>query len=236
MSTCEDIRGDLKQFVKRSECMKLTNLCFEFWKHQYNHMEAFINLVKTVGWMNSMCDQPVSYSTPVVSKLDLDFDSNIKIGFTTQQDYRIMESYHILVDDRQSRKKRRVSLRLPTKRRDRRKTQVSTFVNFIHQKDAFLAMRVIEKMISIQAPIYTVHDNFITNAYTADLLPKFYLRVIKDMGPPLRVVNQFLLDNLLLDIDDVDLEPAKLKMRKPYKTQFFPKTILRKLSNSKKRK
>lgn len=146
MSTCEDIRNDVKQFIKGSDCMKLTNLCFEFWKSKYSHMHGFLNLIKIIGWMNSMCDRPVFYKTPADS-LD-----ESKIFFTTLQDYRIMDSYHIWVYDRQLRKKRRVSLRIPSERRDRRKSNVSTFVNFIHQKDAFLAMRVVELLMSIGCP------------------------------------------------------------------------------------
>ena len=106
MSTCEDIRNDVKQFISGSACMKLTNYCFEFWKCKYSHMYGFINLIKTIGWMNSMCEQPVCYRTPNVSS------HGSKICFYTLQDYRIMDSYHIWVYDRQLRKKRRVSLRV----------------------------------------------------------------------------------------------------------------------------
>ncbi|KAL2905443.1 putative DNA-directed RNA polymerase [Bienertia sinuspersici] len=220
MSTCDDIRNDLKQFIKGSACMKLTNLCYEFWKCKYSHMNGFINLIKIIGWMNSMCDRPVYYRTP-----------------TDSMDHsKMMDSYHIWVYDRQLRKKRRVSLRIPSERRDRRKSHVSTFVNFIHQKDAFLAMRVVEYLMSIGGPIYTVHDNFISNAYCSSFLPQIYLSVLKGMGPPLKVVNTFLLENLCSGLTQEDLKTGGLNIDIRYNTQFvLPEKDLDKILKVKKR-
>ncbi|KAK8488086.1 hypothetical protein V6N11_019756 [Hibiscus sabdariffa] len=49
-----------------------------------------------------------------------------------------------------------------------RQQSLPSFVNFIHQRDAHIAMNVIEEMHKINGPIYTVHDNFITTPDFAD--------------------------------------------------------------------
>ena len=95
----------------------------------------------------------------------------------------------------------KVSLRHPTERRDRRKSQISTFVNFIHQKDAGIAMSMVKRIIdSMNAPIYTVHDNFITRLPYASELSKWYLDVFLDGQNhyfcPLSILNHYLIDNL----------------------------------------
>ena len=47
---------------------------------------------------------------------------------------------------RLSDKRHRVLIRVPTLNRDKSKSQVSTCVNFIHQKDAYIAMKVVEHL------------------------------------------------------------------------------------------
>ena len=91
-------------------------------------------------------------------------------------------------------------------------------------------MRVVESMMSERAPIYTVHDNFISNAYSSMFLPNIYLQVIKEMGPPLKIINEFVLDNLLGDLSDDDLKPVQLKRDIRHKTQFvLPEDDLEKI-------
>lgn len=89
-----------------------------------------------------------------------------------------MDTAKIWVFDKQ-RKRRMVTLKVPSLKRDRRKTEISTFVNFIHQRDAHIAMRVIEEMLSIGAPIYTVHDNFLTTVKYSGILPNIYSSVFR---------------------------------------------------------
>lgn len=108
-----------------------------------------------------------------------------------------MEAINIWVYDRHQKKRRRVTLRLSSSKRDRRKTETSTFVNFIHQRDANIAMSVVEYMLQISEPIYTVHDNFITTAQYTDIIPKIYSGLIRDMGPPLSIINEFIYMNVI---------------------------------------
>lgn len=87
-------------------------------------------------------------------------------------------------------KRRKASLRIPTQNRDRRKTEIATFVNFIHQKDAYIVMFMIILMhlYDENAPIYTVHDNFITTAKYAQVLPWKYKEVFQNDPIPLKEI------------------------------------------------
>ncbi|KAM7249605.1 hypothetical protein ACFE04_011436 [Oxalis oulophora] len=60
-----------------------------------------------------------------------------------RKDFMCLVPANIWIFDRINKKRRKVTLRVPTQNRDRRKSEVSTFVNFIHQKDAFIAMSVV---------------------------------------------------------------------------------------------
>lgn len=151
------------------------------------HMECFIRLIRIIGWFSSCCDRPVQYDT--------DF-------FSTSQDYRKMDSHSLWVYDKLNKKRRKVTLRVSSEKRDSRKTEVSTFVNFIHQKDAFIAMKMVDKTIRAGGPIYTVHDNFISTTPFCNELPYFYLEVFREMGPPLKIVNAFFIQNLVEPLMD----------------------------------
>jgi len=70
-------------------------------------------------------------------------------------------------------------------------------VNFIHQKDAYIVMSVIETMQIINAPVCTVHDNFISTATYYDLLPSIYSNVIREIRPPLLMINDLIYMNII---------------------------------------
>ncbi|KAK2995386.1 hypothetical protein RJ640_029018 [Escallonia rubra] len=78
------------------------------------------NLIPT-AWFAVSMDLPVFYRIPM---------------FTSVQDYMKTKPVNLWVYDRLRKKKRQVTLRVTTSKRDRRKTMAATFVNFIHQKDA----------------------------------------------------------------------------------------------------
>lgn len=108
-----------------------------------------------------------------------------------------MDAINIWVYNYLHKKRRRVTLRVSSDKRDRRKTEISTFVNFIHQKDAQIAMSVVDKMLDKGFPIYTVYDNFITTAECSQHVPCIYRNVIKEMGPPLSIINEFIYMNVI---------------------------------------
>ncbi|CAH1432043.1 unnamed protein product [Lactuca virosa] len=150
MSTAHDIKESLSRFLTPKECFQIAKLCFEFWKDRFHNMECFIRLIRSIGWVASASDRPVLYEVE---------------NILTIQDYMKMEPINIWVYDKLHKKRRQVTLRVATDTRDRRKTEISSFVNFIHQKDAHIAMKVVEQMLYYKAPIYTVHDNFISSTY-----------------------------------------------------------------------
>lgn len=177
MSTASDVKDHLSHFITHKECFDVASVCFKFWRSKYHGMECLIRLIRHIGWIASARNSPVFYRVPY---------------FTTVQDYMIMDAINIWVYDRLHKKRRRVTLRVSSSKRDRRKTEISTFVNFIHQKDAHIAMSVVENMLSMGAPIYTVHDNFISTAEYSNYIPRIYSSVIRNMGPPLSIINEFI--------------------------------------------
>lgn len=156
MSTAGDLKDLFSHYITHKECFDVASVCFKFWRTKYQGMECLIRLIRHIGWIASARDCPVFYRVP---------------NFTTVQDYMIMEGINIWLYDRLHKKRRRVTLRVPSSKRDRRKTEISTFVNFIHQKDAHIAMSVVEMMQNLGAPIYTVHDNFITTIQYSNSIP-----------------------------------------------------------------
>nr|UYK51799.1 hypothetical protein [Paphiopedilum micranthum] len=175
MSTASNIKDQLFHYLTHKECFDVASVCFKFWRTKYQNMECLIRLIRHIGWIASARDRPVFYRVPY---------------FTTVQDYMVMEAINIWVYDRLHKKRRRVTLRVSSSKRDRRKTEISTFVNFIHQRDAHIAMSVVEKMLELNIPIYTVHDNFITTAQYSNLLPMIYSNAFINMGPPLSIINK----------------------------------------------
>jgi hypothetical protein len=184
-STTKDLQDSLSYFIIHKECSDVASVCFKFWRTKYQSMECLIRMIRHIGWVASARDCPVFYRVPY---------------FTTVQDYMVMEAINIWVYDRLYKKRRRVTLRVTSSKRDRRKAEISTFVNFIHQRDAHIAMSVVEDMLLIGSPIYTVHDNFITTAQYSDIIPRLYSGAIRNMGPPLSIINQFIYMNVIQPI------------------------------------
>lgn len=185
MSTANDIKDHLSHFITHKESFEVASVCFKFWRTQFPGMECLIRLIRNIGWFVSARDRPVLYRVPC---------------FTTVQDYMRMDPINIWVYDRVHKKRRRVTLRVSSSKRDRRKTEISTFVNFIHQRDAHIAMKVVEDMLEMSMPIYTVHDYFITTAEYSNCIPILYSKAIRNMGPPLLIVNEFIYMNLIKPI------------------------------------
>lgn len=203
MSTAGDLKDDLSHFITHKECFNVASVCFKFWRTKYQNMECLIRLIRNIGWIASASDRPVFYRVNY---------------FTTVQDYMVMEAINIWVYDRLHKKRRQVTLRVSSSKRDRRKTEISTFVNFIHQKDAYIAMSVVETMLDRGAPIYTVHDNFITTSQYSDCLPLIYSGVIRSMGAPLSILNEFIYMNVIKPI-------VKREASGPSKDYFTSKVI-----------
>lgn len=181
ISTAEDVKKELSKFITKKESIIIAKVIYEYWTRKCPKINCLMRLIKNIGWFASKLDRPILY--------DMQY-------LLTVQDYHKIKTEYIWVYDSVLRKKRKISLRLPTEDRNSRKTETSTFVNFIHQKDAYIAMNVVEKMNKLGAPVYTVHDNFITTVKYSNYLPKIYGNIINEMGPPLPIILQFMAMNL----------------------------------------
>jgi len=179
----KDIRLTYGQLLSRKDGYNLAKLSNEFWIHKYPDIANLMKLITIISWFCSAQDRAVVYSIPY---------------FTTKQDYMSFIKENISVYERSTKKRRRATLNILTVKRDRRKTQSSTCANFIHQKDAYIAMKVVESLLSQRAAIYTVHDNFITTPPYVKVVPDIYTKVFINMGPPLQIINDFIKKNLIL--------------------------------------
>ncbi|XP_070045570.1 probable DNA-directed RNA polymerase [Nicotiana tomentosiformis] len=113
------------------------------------------------------------------------------------QDYMKLEAVNKWIYDRPSKKRRQVTLRVPTNKRDRKKTTTAITANFVHQKDANIAFYMIRNVKSRGIPIYTVHDNFITTPDFAPLMAGFYIDIFEKGPHPMEYINAFIRKNLM---------------------------------------
>lgn len=194
-STITDIQRSLSQYIVKKESVILASHIFQFWREKYSSHQILMKLVPLLGRFVSAVDRPVRYS------------SNY---FYTLQDYRVMSKNSVYVYDKNTRKRRSVTLSFPSEKRDKRKTETSTFVNFIHQKDATIAIRMVELMSDINIPIYTVHDNFISNTPNYAKLPYIYLHIFREMDPPLVSINKFIYLNIIPPRTDREFKPYRI--------------------------
>lgn len=194
-STSNDIKDKIGNILLPAEVREITSICFEYWGKAFSAMKTLMSLVSSVSWVASGNEEPVKYSTKY---------------WVTQQDYfdykpvRITLSYKTL-DPKPKTKRALVTLRIPTTTRNTRKSASSTFANFIHQKDGLTAINFIEMMMNLRlnnldfskAPIYTVHDNFITTGLYANYMPYIYRKSFIKMGHPLIIINKLIYDNII---------------------------------------
>lgn len=196
ISMANDIGLTYGQLISRKDVYNLAKLSNEFLIHKYPDIVNLMKLITIISRFCSAKDRAVFYSIPY---------------FTTKQDYMSFIKSNISVYERSTKKRRRATLSIPTVKRDRRKTQSSTCANFIHQKDAYIAMKVVESLLSQRAAIYTVHDNFITTPPYVKVVPDIYTKVFINMGHPLQIINDFIQINLILpyshttDINNISL-------------------------------
>ncbi|KAK6772568.1 hypothetical protein RDI58_030186 [Solanum bulbocastanum] len=182
-SMAENLYNELNKplGLGKKECLELATHIEIFFKKRFPHIVNLMSLIRAVGWVVSASGAPVYYSTPM---------------FTTVQDYMKSEAVNIWLYDRHSKKRRQVTLRVPTPERDRRKTTSAIFANFIHQKDAIIAFNMIKNVKKRGIPIYTVHDNFITTMDFAHAMGESYIEILLNSPHPMEYINSFLAINL----------------------------------------
>lgn len=114
----------------------------------------------------------------------------------------ILKKEQVSVFDRsentKKKKTQKFTLSIPCDKHDTRKSAFSTFANYIHQKDANIAIIMIKIMMNhCGFPCYTVHDNFITTAPNAFHVPNIYCNTyISSLEYPFIMINKFVKENL----------------------------------------
>jgi hypothetical protein len=176
----------------------------DYGRKKYKGLECLMHLVSDIAWIASVS---ICYSANPYVEIVQDYHESRKIS--------------VRVFDRYSKtKERKATLRAPIDRRDQRKTHIATFAFFIHHIDASIAISVIEGMISLNAPIYTVHDNFITTPVFSKFIPFLYSEAFNRLGPPLNIMVNFIINNLIKpvnpdmpssEINDLLADSEKLK-------------------------
>lgn len=193
ISMGNDIYSKYYTILHKRECLEIACLIYKFFVVRFPGIVNLMNLVRAVSWIASYLNKPVYYETPLLR---------------TMQDYFKSEEVSLTVYDRIQKKRRKEGIRIPSSKRDRRKTYNSTFANFIHQKDAniaaFLILDVLENNPHI--PIYSVHDNFITTAHFAKQISDTYIKMFAEGPDPLYYIKKFFVRNLRMTQDSpIDL-------------------------------
>ncbi|XP_073313487.1 probable DNA-directed RNA polymerase [Primulina huaijiensis] len=210
-----DIREKYGLLLSRKDSYNLAKLGIAYLNNKYPDIVNFMKLISIISWFSSVMDRAVVYSITY---------------FTTRQDYMSFIKEKIYVYERNSKKKRRVTIYVPSMERDMRKTQSSACANFIHPKDAYIAMKVVESLLSLRAPIYTVYDNFITTPPYVRIVPDIYTQVFINMGFPLKIINAFIKSNLISPYNQNNI-PSPLYLSMDYE-EPIPSDFLIDLLNS----
>lgn len=222
-STSKDLDEKIGRYLTSKEVGVVSRICYLYWGKVYSDMKSLMRLVSCISWVAAANQQTVKYSTKYwVTHQD----------YVTHQPVRITLRYHSLDPKPNAKAKAKravVTLRIPTRHRSTRKSAISTFANFIHQKDALTAIIVVNTMMKIgknpafnnldfsKAPIYSVHDNFVTTPLYANYLPYIYRRSFLQMGHPLIILNKFIYDNIIAPSRPEDIEDIEPKFRDEFK-------------------
>jgi DNA-directed RNA polymerase len=165
-SIFHDITAKMTERWDKLTILPIVDVCHKFWTSHYNEINNLMELIQMVSWYTSKVGNNVIYGNNY---------------YKTIQNYCRKKDETLTVYYNTSRKnKSRVALKEKTDIKDHPKSKISTFANFIHQRDALLVMRVIdyirdeERHNSIHIPIYTIHDNFLTTIERVDKLPAYY--------------------------------------------------------------
>ncbi|KAI3668697.1 hypothetical protein L1987_88291 [Smallanthus sonchifolius] len=110
--------------------------------------------------------------------------------FTTVQKYMKLDPVNVWIYDRKNKKRRQVTLRVSTEKNDKRKSEISTFVNFIHQLDAYFAIQVyrirhpglIIASLNFKKPYPGVEETELLSLSTLDMLNQYVYPSISGYG------------------------------------------------------
>jgi hypothetical protein len=106
-SATSDILNELRFILKKNETYKIANVFYEFWENRFPAINNLMTLVNEVGWFASYFNKPVRYQNHYL---------------TTIQDYMVKNNIHLYVYDWKRKKRKKITLIVPTETRDRAKT------------------------------------------------------------------------------------------------------------------
>lgn len=112
----QDINNKYGSLLSKKDSHNLAKLTHEFWIYKYPDIVNLMKLISVISWFSSAKDRAVVYNIPY---------------YRTKQDYMSFIKEQIVVYERNTKKRKRITLNVPTTKRDRRKTQTSTCANFI---------------------------------------------------------------------------------------------------------
>ncbi|KAH6555215.1 hypothetical protein KP509_1Z273100 [Ceratopteris richardii] len=149
MSLREDFMNDK---IPYKLSMTLGKEAYKYWCLRYSGLHNLLKLFGSVGYLCASLGIP---------------------------DYRKFEKQSVWIYSRDRLNKRRrhkISFNVLTKKANAMKSKCATLANFIHQKDALIAINTISHIMKNypQAPLYTVHDCFVSNYAMAEKLADIY--------------------------------------------------------------
>ena len=185
----DDIHNVLGKYISFKNSMKLAMECHKIWRSKFAGVYNMFKLFGCVGGLCSSLSRGVKLSTPI---------------FHSFQDYRKFKKPSVWIQSYNKSKgkytRHKISFNVLTPFRNVRKSKCATFANFIHQKDALVALNMVQQFFNLygDSPMYTVHDCFVSNYLLSDKLADLYKHsLFESLGHPIRLVNIFITKNLI---------------------------------------
>ena len=186
----DDLYEVLCNQISYKSCMRLGKESFNYWCIRYRELHNLLKLFGGVGFLCSSLGRSVKLSTPL---------------FYSYQDYRKFEKQSVWIysnhKGKEKRTRHKISFNVLTTKRNVMKSKCATFANFIHQKDALVAINTIRSFYETygESPIYTVHDCFVSNYAMSEKMADIYKETMfKSLGNPMELINMFFFYNLIV--------------------------------------
>lgn len=191
----EDIKSNdfLKNRVWSSEAHQIAKIFHDFGKIFFREQYLFMNFCQSLATLCVALDQSVYLDNKLLHIV---------------QDYREYDIKKLTVYSNDKKGNKRISLNTRTEKRSSKKAKAGITANLVHSLDALVAQKVINKFFTRfpDAPLYTIHDCFITTPLYADYLPKIYIESLLELGSPVKLMNDYVINNLFRNFKSCKLE------------------------------
>jgi DNA-directed RNA polymerase len=170
--------------ISLSEAKQIAKIIYDFGDEHF-HLQKLVQ-----GLFSNMA----SFSANIDNRVLL-INPNLLIS----QDYRVHDEVKVCIfNPATKRKKTTITLRIRTEERNPRKAAAAITANAIHALNAFVCLTVVKlfKELFPEAPIYTIHDCFVTSPLYVDSIGPLYIKAFLRLGSPIAIINQILLQNI----------------------------------------